>query len=551
MTARASISDTVPESIGCCRAIVESCPDPVWIFDAAGRLAWQNRHATRAGEGVAREGCLFLDLVAADAMALAEHVLEDALSGRGGTATLRFRFGQTARVTTTPIVEDGQARGFVCVTEDLTREIRQAQELRARERELELFHAMAQATGSAADLTTLLEHALEAVLRITGLTPVGGVFVLDDKLKELRLVAHRGLPARFVEAEERLPVGECLCGLAAQTGQLVTSSDSSCDERHTRNWGVGGHSHIIVPLTSRNRVRGVMFLYPSAAYVLEDDVRELFVTIGQQLGMAIENVQAHKSTRSELKRRVAELEARLRREAGKDTSGSELDRAAGDFLAMVSHDLRTPLAGIMAHAELLSRRGRKHATQWCIDSADAIQRVGRRMDAMISDLGDSARLASCRVELERRTLHASTLVEEVLEMLPADERARIVVDCAEDLPSLHADLGRLSRALLNVVSNALKYSPTEKPVRVALAGTGGALAISVEDHGVGIDPEKLPHVFERFYRADAAAGPHGLGLGLYITRLLVEAHGGSISATSVPGERSTFRIVLPFDTPTR
>lgn len=542
MASTISIQHVAPESLGCCRAIVESCPDPVWVFDATGRLTWRNRHAVEAGGSAAPEGSNFLELMAPDALAPAEHVYDDALRGKASTATLRLRFGQTARVTTTPITEDGHSHGFVCVTEDLTSELRRARELQARERELELLHVMAEAAANATDLTTLLERGLDAVLRITGLTPVGGVFVVDDRLRELRLVAHRGLPARFVEAEERLPIGECLCGLAAQSGQLIASNDSASDERHTRNWGVGGHSHVIVPLTAHGRVRGVMFLYPSPAYVLEDDARELFVTVGKQLGMAIEAVLAQKVSRSELKRRVAELEGHLRHATKPDR---DLDRAAGDFLAMVSHDLRTPLSGIMAHASLLSRRGKKHAARWCMDSADAILRVGRRMDDMISDLGDSARLASGHIDLDRRALHASTVIEEVLEVLPADGRSRIVVDCAPELPMLEADLGRLSRALLNVVSNALKYSPAEKPVRIAVSATNDGLTFSVQDHGVGIDPEKLGHVFERFYRADETTGSHGLGLGLYIARLLVEAHRGSISATSVPGEQSTFEITVP------
>lgn len=419
-------------------------------------------------------------------------------------------------------------------------------ELRRRERELHVFRDLALASGRSADLPTLLEHSLDVVLGVSGLEPVGGVFVVDDQLSELRLIAHRGLPARSVQAEQRVSLDECLCGLAARTGHVVFSGDPATDGRHGHAGDSASRARLFVPLSTDVRVRGVMFLFPMAGYVLDDDARELFSAVGQQLGLAMEHVLARRMCRSELERRVAELGDA----AGGREEMADLHKTTGDFVAMVSHDLRTPLTGILAHAELLSRRAKRHGVAWCGDSAEAIQRIGRHMDAMISALTDSARLASCRIELERESILAGALVAQVLEMLPAADRARVVVDSDSALPRLHVDRERLARALMNVIANALKYSPAEEPVKVEVSACPGGVTFSVEDHGVGIDPDKLPHVFERFYRAGQSTGPAGLGLGLYIARLLVRAHGGDISASSVPGVRSTFRIVIPDGKPT-
>jgi signal transduction histidine kinase len=114
-----------------------------------------------------------------------------------------------------------------------------------------------------------------------------------------------------------------------------------------------------------------------------------------------------------------------------------------------------------------------------------------------------------------------------------------------DLPPIQADPARLERILVNLISNALKYSPPQSEVVVEVAVRPEGLAVSVADRGIGIAPEDLPHVFDRFFRARGARRPEGLGLGLYIARFLVELHGGTLAAESQLGGGSTFRVVLP------
>ncbi|HVI95961.1 MAG TPA: ATP-binding protein, partial [Anaeromyxobacter sp.] len=122
---------------------------------------------------------------------------------------------------------------------------------------------------------------------------------------------------------------------------------------------------------------------------------------------------------------------------------------------------------------------------------------------------------------------------------------RVRLEIAPDVPHLLADPHRLERIVVNLLSNALKYSPGQAEVVVEVSGVEGGVAIAVLDRGVGIAPEDLPHVFDRFFRARGARRPEGLGLGLYITRLLVEAHHGRVEVTSQLGQGSTFRVVLP------
>lgn len=214
-------------------------------------------------------------------------------------------------------------------------------------------------------------------------------------------------------------------------------------------------------------------------------------------------------------------------------------------IAMVAHDLRTPLGAIIMQAELLARRARRRGDDASRERAEAILKAGRGMSTMITDLVDTTRLERGQLLLERAEWPLCLLITDVLEMLPAAQRERISIVAPDDLPPAWVDRDRLVRVLANVITNALRYSPESSPVLVRLSVARGQLVIQVEDHGVGIAADQLPHVFEPFHRAGRTLGPGGMGLGLYIARLLVRAHGGRISVSSVAGQQSTFVIELP------
>ena len=165
---------------------------------------------------------------------------------------------------------------------------------------------------------------------------------------------------------------------------------------------------------------------------------------------------------------------------------------------------------------------------------------------MIQELVESTRLESGILELHKELADPCGLLREVVQGVGTPEdRGRIQPECAEGLPELLVDRERMERAVVNLITNALKYSPPTSPVVVKAERTDGEVQISVSDRGVGIAPEELPHIFDRFYRAAAGRKGQGLGLGLYITRLMVEAHGGRVGVESRLGEGSTFRITLP------
>lgn len=229
------------------------------------------------------------------------------------------------------------------------------------------------------------------------------------------------------------------------------------------------------------------------------------------------------------------------------TAQHELQEQHEDLLRMVSHDLRGPLTVVHGQAELLLRRLRlAGAAGRELRGAEAILASARRMNTMIQDLVDAARLENHQLRLDLKPLDLYPFVVSLAEQLWAADGERIKVEPAESLPPVLADADRLARVLGNLINNAIKYSPPGSPVTVRFAQAGSEVLTSVVDRGQGIAPEELPHLFQRYYRTRAARSQHeGLGLGLYITKMLVQAHGGRIWVESEPGKGSAFHFSLP------
>ncbi|MDA8216829.1 MAG: PAS domain S-box protein [Dehalococcoidales bacterium] len=230
------------------------------------------------------------------------------------------------------------------------------------------------------------------------------------------------------------------------------------------------------------------------------------------------------------------------------TAQHEQQEQREDFNRMVSHDLRQPLTVIQGHVQLLQGELPKaeppNREQLSLQAIDV---SATRMDKMIQELVEAARLETGHFRLEPRPLDLLPYVRDLVRRLggaiPAE---RLQIEAPAEVPPVLADPDRLERVLGNLIDNALKHSPTEAPVVVRLGPGADEVVVSVIDRGPGIPPEDLPHIFQRYYRATARQQRRaGLGLGLYIARLIAEAHGGRIWAESTPGQGSTFSFTLP------
>ena len=221
-----------------------------------------------------------------------------------------------------------------------------------------------------------------------------------------------------------------------------------------------------------------------------------------------------------------------------------VERQQREFLAMVTHELRNPLASIRGYAQIMRRRG-----AYMEHGLDVILTQSRRLERLIGDLLDVSRAEAGQLTLLREETDLVTLAREAVDQAQALTRAHEVqFEDSERAVVGPWDRDRLAQVFQNLLMNAIKYTPEGGAIVVRVADLGDMAQVSVRDHGPGIAPEALPNLFERFFRAaDARAnGAEGLGLGLYISRTLVEAHGGRIWADSTPGQGSIFTFTLPY-----
>ncbi len=225
----------------------------------------------------------------------------------------------------------------------------------------------------------------------------------------------------------------------------------------------------------------------------------------------------------------------------------ELEKARENLVHIVSHDLRTPLTAISGYAQLLRQSLIKEgAPERQIKSVDSILVGARRMNSMIQDLVDSARLESGQLILDKEPVALAFFLHDLLERSEvAIDTERVEVQSGPEVPPVLADASRLERIMINLLSNALKYSDPDSRVLVRAERGDGYVTVSVQDHGPGIDLQDLPRIFDRFFRSRGGRKTEGLGLGLYITRMMVEAHGGHIWVESESGTGSTFYFTLP------
>jgi two-component system phosphate regulon sensor histidine kinase PhoR len=225
----------------------------------------------------------------------------------------------------------------------------------------------------------------------------------------------------------------------------------------------------------------------------------------------------------------------------------QIETLRRDFISNVSHELRTPLAAIKALTETLQ--------DGALEDPPAARRFLGQMETevdslslMVTELLELSRIESGRVPLAVKPTRPVDI------LIPACDRLRLqaersgltlIVECPDDLPAVQADAPRMQQVVVNLLHNAIKFTPPSGQVTLSASRQGEAIIFAVQDTGIGISPEDLPRIFERFYKADRARTTSGTGLGLAIARHLVDAHGGKIWAESELGKGSTFYFTIP------
>ncbi len=443
----------------------------------------------------------------------------------------------------------GTITGAATIARDITERVRMEEEHRrlldreraarsaaewAQER-LSFLAAASAVLGTSLDFeATLTNLAWLAVPRVADFCTV---LVMDEEGELRRLVAAHVDSEKIAMAEElerRYPPGKdsgtsriLATGepdmIAVITDEMLARGARDAEHlRLMRELQIG--SYISAPLVARGRVLGVISLVmaESGRHYSKDDL-SLVMDLARRAGTAVDNARLYGETQEALQLRE-------------------------EFLSIASHELRTPLTALRLQAQLL-RRLVKDDQEPAGDSRrliDGVERQVKRLSRLTSDLLDVSRISAGRFELDTSRFDLGVLVREVVARFE-DELQAAGSSIALDLngPVLgNWDRHRLDQVIANLLSNALKYGG-DAPIHIATRADSEVARLTVSDQGPGIATENLERIFDRFERVETSDRTPGLGLGLFIAREIVEAHGGTIRARSVSGQGSTFTVEIP------
>ncbi|MGC9347985.1 MAG: histidine kinase N-terminal 7TM domain-containing protein [Anaerolineae bacterium] len=392
--------------------------------------------------------------------------------------------------------------------------------------QLTTLNKVAAITSQELDIASALRATLDELLELPGLDAIWlqNQTLLDDQQESLRLsgsVSGTHIPdlAQTYGTEMDVVV-------ATRKPHVVSLPPDGALEGSPM-------SLVLVPVQARESMLGVLAALCSPQLLDIEGIVSLLHSAGNQIGLAVENAQ--------LLELIAQIEAR-----------EELDRLRSDLIANVSHEIRTPLGLIKLFATTLQMRDPRLDPRQQGEFLDGIVEQTEDLEKIVEDLLSLGSYESGKLRLDRRRLDLRRIVSDLIGSMRLELRQhRVVRDYAPYALVVNADPHRIDQVLRNLLSNAIKYSSTGSKITLRAYQYESEAVVCVEDEGVGIPVSAQPHIFERFYRVDndATSRTRGAGLGLSISRAIVEAHGGRIWFESVPGYGSTFYLALPLAQP--
>ena len=347
--------------------------------------------------------------------------------------------------------------------------------------------------------------------------------VWDEDLRKIRMWN--------TPTEEPIDIepGKHFSGRAFEQQKTLFSAQPSRDDPEAAATYRGARVGAIIaaPITAGEKRLGVLVLYAERPPIFAVSDTELAQLLADQAAVILES------------RALIDHAARVR-------AREEATRLKEDFLSAAAHDLKTPLTTVVAQAQFLERKAtRDPSAPSDLQGLQRIVREAQRLSALVTDLLDAARMEQGRLVADREPMDLGTLVSAVATR-QHHEAHRVDVDVRGAVVGNY-DGRRIEQLLENLIETASKYSPEATPVNVSVWKQDGEARITVQDRGIGIPASDLPRIFERFSRASNVDDRkfHGMGLGLYICRGIVEEHGGRIWAESEIGKGSTFHVALP------
>lgn len=435
--------------------------------------------------------------------------------------------------------EQGKAFiGYVQIQRNISAEVAHEQSLILENHDSAIRLAIADILQQPLTIKERFTQVLDSLfnLKANDIQRKGGVFLKNPDEDFLDMFLLNGpFSEEFIRREQRIAFGDCLCGRAAISQELLVSDDCFCDPRHEHQFnGMKAHGHYIVPIVSSGVTLGIMFLYTDPYPVKLESRFNMLQQVGDMMALALLQERAKLSL--EAARDAAELSAKTRSE----------------FLANMSHEIRTPMNGVIGMLDIL------RDTELSTDQYELVETVTHSAESLltiINDILDISKLEAGKIELEDIPFNIHTLVEEVCALLCSRAHAKNLEFACFVPPTLpqmwHGDPTRIRQVLTNLIGNAIKFTEQgEVLVTVKSKPTRDGdieLRFEIKDTGIGMSPESQARLFQPFAQADSSTARRfgGTGLGLAICKNLIDIMQGAIGAESAVGQGTLFWFNLP------
>jgi signal transduction histidine kinase len=392
---------------------------------------------------------------------------------------------------------------------------------------IEATSRAARALGSSLDLDAAFAAFVQ---ELRGLLAFDRAAILLVEATGARIMATAG-----VGADDALPPGstigvpESVLDEVIGAGRTIYREDIA-EDRYPEEGellALGVRSRVLAPLQLGARSIGALTVSRKERAAFRTEEIELVTLLGRLVATAVQNLRTHEAERA---------------------TGDELRRLSAlraDFVSLVSHELRSPMAAVIGSARTLQHRWRELKPEQREAFLAVIGDETTRLSALVGDVLDTSRIEAGTFAYAFSDVDlAEVLRDSVAAAEIGQDEVRLATALPTSLPTVRGDAERLRQLVDNLISNAIKYSDAGGEVLVEAQAVDGHITVRVRDHGPGILQEHHDHIFEKFGRAAGSAKP-GTGLGLFLSRSFAEAHGGSVTVESSPGEGSTFTLILP------
>jgi len=417
-------------------------------------------------------------------------------------------------------------------------------ERRNVQRRVEEAEALRDELGRRADLLDAANRCARALSSSLDLDEASGAFVSELRtlvpFERMAIVLADEGTARVIAtagvfANEVMPPGTVLTldrNLLADVlagGQTIVRRDLAQSEyvEEARLQALGIRSRVAAPLNVGGRTIGLISVGRNERDAFSEHEIELMTLLGSLVASAVQNIRAYESER----RTVEELQ--------------RLSMMRADFVSLVSHELRSPMAAVIGASRTLQQRWRELSSEQREAFLALIGDESTRLATLIGDVLDTSRIEAGTFSYRFSDVDLAALVRDSIATASVGQDEVPLNAIVREVPLVRGDPGRLRQVVGNLIDNAVKYSPTGIAVEVDVRQFNGAVVVTVSDHGPGISTEDQRLIFEKFGRASGGSSKPGTGLGLYIARSIAEAHGGTVDVSSQPGHGATFTLTVP------